>query len=103
MLIVIICLIVTGIILNNFYRSGKAALAIFPSLNTVKVQYRDKLARGHLVKEFKTAAGKADKSLEIVVTENELWIRSMLLFAGVVKQYDLIHRIPLNKIRKVSR
>ncbi len=47
--------------------------------------------------------GGARNVLDIVVTDTELWLKSMVLFAGIGQQYDLLHKIPLNKIVKVEK
>jgi hypothetical protein len=43
-----------------------------------------------------------NKSIDIVVTDRELWLRSYLLFAGITQRHDLIHRIPLPRITRVK-
>jgi hypothetical protein len=86
------------IMLITFYDSGKKALSIFPDINTVKVIYRDKTASGYSTKSWKTKFGGASRAIDIIVTDKELWLSSFLLLAGITKQHDLLHKIPLNKI-----
>src|SRR5688572_15243352 len=90
--------IVTVYVLWGLYMRGKRALSIFPDISTVKVHYRDKKASGHSTKNWKTKVGGARNSMDIVVTDKELWIKSMLLFAGILQQHDLLHRVPLDRI-----
>jgi hypothetical protein len=94
----ILWLVLVVYTLRTFYARGKKALSIFPDINTVKVIYRDKTASGHSTKNWKTKIGGARNSLDIVVTDKELWTKSMLLFASIGQQYDLIHKVSLDKI-----
>jgi hypothetical protein len=90
------------VMLKTFYDSGKKALAVFPDIKTVSVIYRDKTASGYSTQSWKTKFGGASRAIEIVVTDKELWLTSFLLFAGITKQHDLLHKIPLNKIISTS-
>lgn len=101
--IVLLVVIAIGIVmLKTFYDSGKRALSIFPDIKTVQVKYHDKTALGYSTKSWKTKVGGASRAVEIVVTDKELWLRSFLLFAGITKQHDLVHRVPLDKIIRVK-
>jgi hypothetical protein len=90
------------VMLKTFYDSGKKALSMFPDVNSVKVAYRDRTASGYSTKSWKTKIGGASRSVDIIVTDKELWLRSFLLLAGITKQHDLIHKIQLNKIIRVK-
>ena len=100
-LLVGIC--VSGLILKTFYDRGKKALSIFPDINSVTIRYRDKTALGYSTKTWTTKIGGASRALDIVVTDEELWIRSFLLLAGITQQHDLVHRIPLHKIMGIKQ
>lgn len=89
-------------VLTRLFLSGKKALSIFPDIGTVLVHYRDKTASGNSTQSWKTKMGGAKNVLDIVITDKELWLKSMLLFAGVCKQFDLLHKIPLSNITKVT-
>jgi hypothetical protein len=91
------------VILKTFYESGKKALSIFPNIRSVAVKYRDKTATGYSTQSWKTKAGGASRVIDIVVTDQELWLRSFLLFAGITKQHDLLHKIPLSRITKTHQ
>jgi len=95
---IIVWLLVAAYILSTFYIRGKKALSIFPDINTVKINYRDRTASGYSTKNWTTKIGGARNSLDIVVTDNELWLKSMLLFAGIGQRYDLVHRVSLDKV-----
>jgi len=97
-LVLLIAIAIGIVMLKTFYDQGKQALAIFPDLGSVKVVYRDKTAMGYSTKSWKTKIGGASRSLDIVVTDQELWLRSFLLLAGITKQHDLLHKIPLHRI-----
>lgn len=100
---IIIAIVFAGIMLKTFYDRGKKALSIFPDLNSVTIRYRDKTALGYSTKSWTTKVGGASRSLDIVVTDKELWLKSFLLLAGITQQHDLVHRIPLKKISRVKR
>lgn len=97
---IFIILWVTGaiFILTSSYKRGKKALSIFPDIKSVSVVYRDKSASGRSNKSWETRMGAAVKVLDIVVTEDELWLKSKILFAGFGKRFDLLHKVPLNNI-----
>ncbi|MDW3652644.1 MAG: hypothetical protein R8P61_36540 [Bacteroidia bacterium] len=97
-------LLVLGYILFQFYRLSKKASAVtFPDLESVRVLYRDKRGSGQSDKDWQAKMGSADKTLEIVLTEDELWIRGPKMFAFIAEKIDLFHRIPIGKISKVER
>ena len=98
----IIWFLIVITILLIFYTQGKKALAIFPPLNTVNVIYRDKSASGRSLHSFKTKFGGARKVLDIVVTDNEIWLKSMLLFAFIQKRNDLLHKVKLDQIKSIK-
>lgn len=97
-IVILVIVGVGGVMLKTFYDQGKAALAIFPDIKTVTVVYRDKTALGYSMKSWKTKVGGASRSLDIIVTDKELWLRSVLLLAGITRQHDLVHRVPLHRI-----
>lgn len=93
---------ITPFIVKTFYDRGKKALSIFPDIRSVNIRYRDKTAFGYSTKSWQTKVGGASRSMDIIVTDKELWLRSFLLFAGITQQHDLLHRIPLHRIIKVK-
>lgn len=84
--------------LTIMYKRGKKALAIFPNISSVDVLFREKGVSGNSRKSLKTKLGGASNVLDIIVTDNELWIRSPLLIAGFGKTYDLLHKVQLSRI-----
>lgn len=100
-ILVLVFIAIAIVMVKTFYDTGKKALSIFPDIRTVKVKYRDKTASGYSTRSWKTKIGGASRAMEIVVTDNELWLRSFLLFAGITRQHDLIHRIPHSRISRV--
>lgn len=98
----IIWLILAVFILTRLYVEGKKALSIFPDIGLVKIIFRDRTASGYSSKNWRTKIGGASNTLDVVVTDNELWTRSMILFAGIGQRYDLVHRIPLKKLVNVG-
>ena len=100
---VLVWFIASVFIIMTCYTRGKKALSIFPPIETVNVKYRDKSASGYSTQSFKTKIGGASKLLDIVVTDNELWLKSKILLAGIGKINDLLHKIPLDKIKDVEK
>lgn len=84
--------------LTIMYKRGKKALAIFPNISSVDVLFREKGVSGNSRKSLKTKLGGASNVLDIIVTENELWIRSPLLIAGFGETFDLLHKVQLSRI-----
>lgn len=82
---------------------GRQVLKIFPDVSSEKILFKEKRASGFSRKSFITRLGGANRVLEVIITSEELWIRSPLLFAGVGDHSDLIHNIPLNNILKIER
>jgi hypothetical protein len=99
--VILLGISIAFIIAKTLYDRGKDALSIFPDLNSVKIKYRDKTAVGYSTKSWHTKVGGASRSMDIIVTDQELWLRSFLWLAGITQHHDLIHRIPLNKITRV--
>jgi hypothetical protein len=50
-----------------------------------------------------TKMGGANNSLDIIITDSELWIKSNLIFAYFAQYYDLLHKIPLSDITSINR
>jgi hypothetical protein len=97
-----IWLIIAVIMLAMLYRRGKKALEIFPDPDSIDILFREKSVSGNSRKSLITKLGGANNVLEIIVTNDELWIRSPLLFAGFGKTYDLLHRIKLTDVLNVE-
>ena len=87
----------------TLYIRGRKAMSIFPDIDSVQVNYRDKTASGYSTKSRITKMGGANKVLDVVVTDKELWLKSMLLFASIGDQYDLLHKIALSDISGINR
>lgn len=82
----------------KMFKGGKEALSIFPNVDDSNFIYIDKSASGNSNKSLITKFGGANKTLHVMVNNEELWIKSSLFFAYIGRYYDLIHRIPLNQI-----
>ena len=81
-----------------YYLAGKKILSIFPPLNSAKVIYRYKYASGYSTKSFFTKLRRICFKLDIVVTEQELWIRTYPLAAYTAAWADIVHKIPFDAI-----
>jgi hypothetical protein len=97
-IIVLIAIAFLFIMLKTYYDTGKRALSIFPDMGSVKVVYRDKGATGCSMRSWKTKVGGASRAIDLIVTEDELWLSAMVFFAGITKQHDLLHKVSIRKI-----
>lgn len=77
---------------------------VFPTPPPERPQFRVTMASGRSLRNIATRFGGGSNALEIIVTDGELWIRIgypfNILFSGA--EYDLCHRIPLDRIHTVK-
>lgn len=67
------------------------------------VKFHEKGASGYSNKSFITKIGGANKVLDIIVTEKELWIKGIFsIFTEIGNYYDMSHKIPLSNICKAE-
>lgn len=102
-IIFLIWLIIMALLVIIMLYRGKRALSIFPNIESVDVKYHDKSAKGYSTKSFMTKMSGANGFFEIVVTQEELWLKSTLMFSHILKTNDLLHKVPLNKITNCQR
>lgn len=81
---------------------GKKALRIFPSKESKTILFIENRVSGYSRKSFITQYGGARNILEVIITPDEFWIRSPLLFAGFGQMFDLNHKVKLSQIRNVE-
>lgn len=91
---------ITG--LSLMYRRGKKVLEIFPSLESVGILFQEKRVSGSSRKSSKTKRGGARNVLEVIITNDELWIRSPLLFASIANTNDLLHKVELSEVLNIE-
>ena len=94
-------LLAIGLLTFAFFK-GKKMLSVFSPLDSVKVVFREKRVSGGSRKSFITKGGSASKVLDVVVTENELWIKCSVLMAGFSWAFDLVHKVDLSNITSVN-
>lgn len=78
----------------------------FPPLVSVDVRFRERRASGRALTSLKTRLGGANNALDVIVTDDELWLTSFALFgfmAAVAQRFDLLHRVPLERVEGVMR
>ena len=78
--------------------NGRKAYRLFSDLDYSKVIYTKRMVSGYSTKSIWTKLGGARNVLEVLVTDTELIIKTNMFFASIASRYDLLHRIPLNKI-----
>ena len=87
-----------ALLLIVFYIKGKAALKTFPEISTVNINFQERFCSGYSMQSWKTKMGGASNVLDIIITDDELWIKLPMIFAGIAKEFDLLHRINLRNI-----
>ncbi len=90
-------------IIFTFYKKGQKALSIFPDISSQSVKFHDKKATGNSTEVIRRKAGSARTSIEIIVTDKELWIKSSVMTAFIASQRDILHKILIKNIFKISR
>lgn len=69
--------------LTLLYRKGKSALRVFPDIKIVNIRFREKRASGRVLESGFFGGAKAENILDVIITDDELWIKSHPIFAGV--------------------
>lgn len=85
-------------VVSRFYFTGKSAMKEFGTVDSSKIVFSDKYASGYSTKSWRTKRGGASKTLQILIADEELILKSFLFFAGIAKRHDLLHRIPFKNI-----
>lgn len=86
------------LLFSILYIRGKKALQMFSDLDMNKVVYSEKSASGHMVRTVQTRRAGASKMLQIVITDQELILKTNIIFAHIAMENDLLHRIPFQNI-----
>jgi hypothetical protein len=85
------------------FLGGRKAEERFQNQSHQRIVFREKGASGHSNKSLRTKLGGASKVLDVVVTENELWLKGIWpMFSYVGTKFDLIHRIQKSNIKAVK-
>lgn len=71
---------------------------IFPKITSVTVLFREKFLTGN----SSGLLGTYKNILEVVITDQELWIRTFLPFLGFAAVFNGIHKVPVSTIRKIE-
>ncbi|MEO9485247.1 MAG: hypothetical protein ABJG47_17440 [Ekhidna sp.] len=103
LIVLLIWLLFAGTLMYYTYRRGQKALSIFPPIDTVKVLYRDRKASVKSNKSLWTKLGAISNSVDLVVTDTELWVKGNKFIASFMTKYDILHKIPLSKVTSVHR
>lgn len=77
---------------------GIKKLAEFPKINSVQVLFRERFLSGNSGGMF----GSYKNILDVLVTDQELWIRPFLPFVGFGAVFKGIHKIPLSAIQGIE-
>ncbi|MEM6805271.1 MAG: hypothetical protein AAF696_27995 [Bacteroidota bacterium] len=92
-------ILMLGTLLVYFYINGKKALSIFQDIEADHIKYRESGVSGYSTLSRQTKMGGANKVLQLIVTKDELWVKTHVITAAIGQRFDLIHRIKLENIR----
>lgn len=70
----------------------------FPKINSVSVLFRERFLSGRT----KGLVGTYKNMLEVLLTDQELWIRPFFPFLGFAFLFKAIHKIPVSEIRGIE-
>ncbi|MEM9354229.1 MAG: hypothetical protein AAGA92_14570 [Planctomycetota bacterium] len=74
----------------------------FPSLDSVDVLFREKLASGSAKDGVAAHLMTVNNALTVTVTEDELWVASYFPMSLLVAMVDMEHRVPLAEVSSVE-
>ena len=74
----------------------------FPPLSSVTVLHRERFASAWSHLSPITRLGGASNALGVTLTETELWLKTPVVFRGVIAFFDLVHRIAINDIDRIE-
>ncbi len=86
-------------------RKERGANPVFPAISPNRILYQENFASGRSLEDGITRLGGARNCLKLVLTKDELWVTPWFFPALFAGPYDLVHRIPKQKvlsIREVS-
>ena len=89
--------------LVTFYVGGRRAERRFDTHGPLRVLFRERGASGYSNRSLFTKLGGANRVLEVVVTDVDVWIKGIWPpFSYIGTKYDLTHRILRSQIRSVE-
>ncbi|MGE0861090.1 MAG: hypothetical protein AB7I01_10675 [Gammaproteobacteria bacterium] len=94
--------VVAAFVLNAlvFYVAGRRAEKRFRDHGDQPVRFRERGASGHSLKSIVTKLGGANAVLEVVVTDQEVWLKGIWpMFSYIGSRFDMTHRIPKSSVR----
>ncbi len=94
--------VVAAFVLNAlvFYVAGRRAEKRFKDQGDQPVRFRERGASGHSRKSVVTKLGGANGVLEVVVTDQEVWLKGIWpMFSYIGSRFDMTHRIPKSSVR----
>lgn len=77
---------------------GKKVLQSFSDIDLRTVIFSEKHASGHVVRSVQTRRAGTTKMLQVLITDQELILKTNLAFAHLAHENDMLHRIPLQNI-----
>ncbi len=83
-----------------FYIAGRRAERRFSDQGDHPVRFRERGASGHSRKSAVTKLGGANGVLEVVVTDEEVWLKGIWpMFSYIGARFDMTHRVPKSSVR----
>ena len=94
-----VCLAI-GLITFLFLK-GRKIISIFPNISQEDIKYIKKNSSAYSTKSLKSKISGGRKVLEVLVTSNEIWLKSSAFYAYFLHKNDVIHRIQFKNIKQV--
>ena len=94
--------VVLAFVLNVvvFYVAGRKAEVRFRNLPSQPIRFRERGASGHSTNSILTKMGGANGVLEVVVTDDEVWLKGIWpMFSYIGSRFDMTHRVPKSSVR----
>ena len=98
-----VALVLAALNLVRFHRHGLKAEHRFRNQEHQPIRFRERGASGYSKKSLRTKLGGANRVLDVVVTDAEVWIKGKWpLFSFIGSNYDMLHRVQRSQIRAVQ-
>ena len=79
-------------------KRGKKLLQSFSDIDLGSVVFSEKHASGHIVRSRQTRRAGITKMLHVIITDQELFLKTNIALAHLANENDMLHRIPLRNI-----
>jgi len=87
----------------SFFIRGRKAGKKFNVAELKNIVFHEKGVSGYSNKSFITKMGGASRVLDVIVADNQLWVKGIWgVFTDIGEYYDLTHKVPLSNIVNID-